>query len=112
LISGRHTGGRLAFPGRAVILTSVSRRQRIRHTTLAMLASASAAIWVIGVSLVLIGGTRPDTTALGVLWLSGLGALVLTVAACRVEDDSTDDPAYFSSIVRGLRAEWTGRSRG
>ena len=90
----------------------MSRRQRIRHTTLAMLASAFAAAWVIGVSLMLVGAVRLNATTLGALWVSGLGALVLAVAACRVEDDSTDDPAYFTSIVQGLRAEWTGRSRG
>ena len=84
----------------------MSRRQRIRHRTLAMLASAFAAAWMIGVSLVFVGAARLDPTVLGALWLSGLGALILAVAACRVEDDSTDDPEYFASIVQGLRAEW------
>jgi hypothetical protein len=90
----------------------MSRRQRIRHTTLAMLASASGTICVLGVSLIHIGAVALEPTVLAVLWLTGLGALVLTVAACRVEDDSTDDPAYFTSIVAGLRAEWQRPSRG
>ncbi len=40
------------------------------------------------------------------LWASGLAALGLSIAACRVEGDSLEDPHYFSSIVRGIRSEW------
>ena len=43
---------------------------------------------------------------LATLWGCGLAALVATVAACRVESDSTDDPEYFASIMQGLRTEW------
>jgi len=40
------------------------------------------------------------------LWATGLAGFGLSIAACRVEDDSIEDPHYFGSIVRGLRAEW------
>jgi len=84
----------------------VSRRQRIRRTTLAALAAGFGATWVVAVALVVTGSVGPGSALLIALWASGIGALALTVAACGVADDSTDHPAYFTSIVAGLRAEW------
>lgn len=40
------------------------------------------------------------------LWGTGLTALLGAFAACRVDEDSTDDPAYLSSLASGLRSEW------
>ncbi len=85
----------------------MSKQQRIRRTALALLATGFGAGWAITVLLVLLHPSGVDLRLLmPVVWVSGLAALVLTVAACRVADDSTDDPAYFGSIVRGIRAEW------
>ena len=84
----------------------MSKRQRIRRTTLAAVAAGLGAGWLVAVSLVVTGAVAPSSALLASLWVSGIGALVLTVAACVVADDSTDDPAYFASIVAGLRAEW------
>jgi len=89
----------------------VSRRQRIRRTTLGALATGFGAAWFIAVSLVVTGSVPLGSAVLAALWVGGIGALVLTVAACGVEDDSTDDPAYFGSIIEGLRAEWQRPSR-
>ena len=47
-----------------------------------------------------------ESIVLGILWASGLIGFGASIAACRVEDDSTEDPHYFGSIVRGLRDEW------
>ncbi len=85
----------------------MSRQQRIRRTTLGLLASCSAGVWLLSVVTMLMHPTGFDTgMVMAAVWVSGLGALALTVAACRVADDSTDDPAYFGSIVEGIRAEW------
>lgn len=85
----------------------MSRRQRIRRTTLAALAACCAGVWVAALWLLLAGAATSDSPVIvAALWASGLPALGLTVAACRITDDSTDDPAYFASIVQGIRAEW------
>ena len=89
----------------------MSRRQRIRRTALAALAAAFGAAWMLAVSLVVTGSVGLSSALVAALWVSGIGALLLTVAACGIEDDSTDDPAYFSSIVQGIRAEWQRPSR-
>lgn len=39
-------------------------------------------------------------------WVSGIAALLFGVAACRIEQDSTDNADYLGSIVHGLRDEW------
>ena len=66
---------------------------------------------MIAVSLVVTDSVGPTSALLAALCVSGIGALLLTVAACGIEDDSTEDPAYFSSIVEGIRAEWQRPSR-
>ena len=40
------------------------------------------------------------------VWISGILGLLSSVAACRFEDDSTEDPAYLLTIIEGLRKEW------
>lgn len=85
----------------------MSRQQRIRRTTLGVLAACCAGVWMLSVVAVLMHPSGIYTGGLmAAVWGSGLGALALTVAACRVADDSTDDPEYFGSIVHGIRAEW------
>ncbi len=85
----------------------MSRQQRIRRTTLGVLALCCAGVWMLSVATVLMYPSGIHTGVLmAAVWGSGLGALALTVAACRVADDSTDDPEYFGSIVQGIRAEW------
>jgi hypothetical protein len=85
----------------------VSSRQRIRRAALTVSATlcgllcvfaAAALTWSLGP----IGETVLHIT----LWASGLASLGLSIAACRVGDDSLEDPHYFSSIVRGIRSEW------
>jgi len=89
------------------ILIYVSTRQRIRRAALAVSATlcvvlclfaAAALTW----SIVPIG----ETVLMLTLWASGLAGFGLSIAACRVDDDSIEDPHYFGSIVRGLRSEW------
>jgi hypothetical protein len=41
-----------------------------------------------------------------ILWVSGPVSFGASILACRVEDDSVEDPHYFGTIVRGLRDEW------
>jgi len=84
----------------------VSRRQRIRRTTLVVLAVCCVGVFLAALSALLAGASRESPAILLCLWGASLAALSLAVAACRVEDDSTDDPQYFGSIVHGLRAEW------
>ena len=48
----------------------------------------------------------PESVLLVILWVSGPVGFGASILACRVEDDSTEDPHYFGSIVRGLRDEW------
>ena len=52
-------------------------------------------------------GYREERVAPGViLWVSGPVCFGASILACRVEDDSVEDPHYFGTIVRGLRDEW------
>ncbi len=59
-------------------------------------------------AMMMLTGTMPLGFVLTstLLWATAPAALSLAVLACRVADDSIDDPAYFSSIVEGLRSEW------
>jgi len=72
-----------------------------------VLAACCAGVWVAALALLLTGAEPGGSPMLlATLWGCGLAALVATVAACRVESDSTDDPEYFASIMQGLRTEW------
>ncbi len=85
----------------------MSNRQRIERNLLSAVALGCGLICVV-VAVVLQSGVGNGIhgALLGTVWVSGIIALATSVAACRVEDDSTEDPAYFASIVRGLRKEW------
>ena len=48
----------------------------------------------------------PESVVLVILWVSGPVSFGASILACRVEGDSTEDPHYFGTIVRGLRDEW------
>lgn len=85
----------------------MSNRQRFERTLLSVLALGSGVLCVVAaVALVTGAGNGIHGVLLATVWVSGIFALATSVAACRVEDDSTEDPAYFASIVRGLRKEW------
>jgi hypothetical protein len=62
------------------------------------LLSAAALTWSLG--------PLGETALLVAMWVCGVAGFGLSIAACRVDDDSMDDPHYFGSIVRGLRDEW------
>jgi hypothetical protein len=85
----------------------MSTKQRLERTVLVGLAVASALVCVVAAVALVTGmlETMHDRVLVTV-WVSGILGLATSVAACRIEDDSTDDPAYFSSIVHGLRKEW------
>lgn len=85
----------------------MSTKQRVERTLLVAIAIGSALVCVLA-AVALVTGlllTMHDRVLVTV-WISGIVGLAASVAACGVEDDSTEDPAYFSSIVRGLRKEW------
>jgi hypothetical protein len=85
----------------------VSRRQRITRAALATVAALCSLLCVLAaVALTWSVLSVGETMLLVTLWASGVAGLGLSIAACRVDDDSTDDPRYFGSIVRGLRDEW------
>lgn len=79
----------------------------MERTVLSALALGCGAICVVA-AVVLAAGAAPQMhdILLITVWVSGILGLATSVAACRVEDDSTEDPAYFASIVHGLRQEW------
>lgn len=85
----------------------MSNRQRFERTLLSALALGCGGVCV-AVAIVLATGSAGgvEDALLAVVWVSGIVGLATSVAACRVEGDSTEDPAYFASIVRGLRKEW------
>jgi len=85
----------------------MSTRQRVERTLLAGIAVGCALVCVLAAVSLVTGllYTMHDSVLLTV-WISGILGLATSVAACRIEDDSTDDPAYFASIVEGLRKEW------
>lgn len=85
----------------------MSTRQRLERTLLVGLAAGCALVCVLA-AVALVTGllyTMHDSVLVTV-WISGIVGLSASVAACRIEDDSTEDPAYFASIVEGLRKEW------
>jgi hypothetical protein len=85
----------------------MSTRQRVERRLLAAIAAGCALVCVLA-AVALVTGllyTMHDRVLLTV-WISGILGLATSVAACRIEDDSTEDPAYFASIVEGLRKEW------
>ncbi|MDQ3627541.1 MAG: hypothetical protein M3419_01735 [Actinomycetota bacterium] len=85
----------------------MSNRQRIERNLLSAVALGCGAICVAAAVALGTGAVAGVQDALLVIvWVSGIVGLATSVAACRVEDDSTEDPAYFASIVRGLRKEW------
>ncbi len=84
----------------------MSAQQQSQRTVLAALTLACVLCFA-GSSALLVGHYPVSPgILLPAIWLSGLAALALGVAFCNVPEDSTDDPAYFSSIMHGLRAEW------
>jgi len=85
----------------------MSRRQRVERTLLIGIAVSCALVCVLA-AVALVTGTllTMHDRALLTVWISGILGLATSVAACRMQDDSTDDPAYFASIVEGLRKEW------
>ncbi len=85
----------------------MSRKQRVERTLLVSVAVSCALVGVLaGVALVTGLLLTMHDRVLVTVWVTGLLGLATSVAACRIEDDSTDDPAYFASIVEGLRKEW------
>jgi hypothetical protein len=85
----------------------MSRRQRLTRATLAVAATLCGVLCVLSAAALTWAFTPVEETALlATLWASGVAGLGLSILACRVDDDSTDDPHYFGSIVRGLRDEW------
>jgi hypothetical protein len=85
----------------------MSSKQRVERTLLVAIAIGSALVCVLA-AVALVTGLLPTMhdRVLITVWISGILGLATSVAACRIEDDSTDDPAYFASIVNGLRKEW------
>jgi hypothetical protein len=105
-ISARQPHCRIKNPP-GVILIFVSTRQRIRRAALAVVATLCGVLCVFAAAALTWSIVPIDKTVLLVaLWVSGLAGFGLSIAACRVEDDSLEDPHYFSSIVRGIRSEW------
>lgn len=85
----------------------VSTKQRLERTLLRFLAVACAGLCACAAAALASDVTAVDPRVLlTAAWLSGLVGLICSVASCCVEGDSTDDPEYFASIVRGLRKEW------
>jgi hypothetical protein len=87
----------------------MSTRQRVTRATLVVVAFACGALCLLAagtlasdVDLLPLG----ESMLLAVLWVSGLTGFGVSIAACRVDGDSTDDPHYFGTIVQGLRDEW------
>jgi hypothetical protein len=79
----------------------------VTRATLAVAATLCGAVCLLAASaLTWSFGPLGETALLVTLWVSGLGGFGLSIAACRIDDDSMDDPRYFGSIVRGLRDEW------
>lgn len=85
----------------------MSTRQLVTRATLVVVALLCGAL-CLGSAAALSFDLTPvsETLLLATLWSSGLAGFGVSIAACRVEDDSTDDPQYFGTIVRGLRDEW------
>lgn len=84
----------------------VSRTQHRRQALLAAICAVCTVVFA-GLAWTFIQRPSHDTgLVLALWWASGIVALVSGVAACRVEEDSTDDEHYLVSIVRGLRNEW------
>lgn len=85
----------------------MSRLQRVERTALVGIAICCALVCVL-VALALVMGLLASLydEALVTVWISGILGLGASVAACGIADDSTDAPAYFTSVVKGLRKEW------
>jgi hypothetical protein len=85
----------------------VSTKQRATRVALAVAATLCGAVCVLAAAALTWSlGPLGETALLVTLWVSGLVGFGLSIAACRVDDDSMEDPHYFGSIVRGLRDEW------
>jgi hypothetical protein len=86
----------------------VSTRQRLTRAALTAVAFMCGALCVASAVALSVDAALPvsETFVLAVLWASGLVGFGASIAACRVEDDSTEDPRYFGTIVRGIRDEW------
>ena len=85
----------------------MSGEQRRTRATLVVVAVACGVLCVLSaVALTWHVGPPGETALLVTLWASGLAGFGVSIAACRLADDSTEDPHYFATIVRGLRDEW------
>lgn len=85
----------------------MSSKRRVERTLLVGVAVGSAVVCVLAAVALATGFLLAmHDRVLVTVWISGLVGLAASVAACRFDDDSTDDPAYFRSIVEGLRKEW------
>jgi hypothetical protein len=52
------------------------------------------------------GRASGDVWVVAGMWGTGLAALLGGFAACRIDEDPTDDPKYLASLGQGLRSEW------
>jgi len=79
----------------------------VERTLLVATAIGSALVCVLS-AVALVTGLLINVQegVLVTVWISGILGLLSSVAACRFEDDSTEDPAYLLSIIEGLRKEW------
>ena len=82
----------------------MSQKQRVERTLLVGIAIGSALACVLA-ALALVTGVLQEGVLVTV-WIGGILGLLSSVAACRFEDDSTEDPAYLLTIIEGLRKEW------
>ncbi|MGH3424718.1 MAG: hypothetical protein ACRDO8_08320 [Nocardioidaceae bacterium] len=84
----------------------MSRDQHRRRAALAVLCAGCTVVFI-ALAWTFVRQPFHDVGLLmGSWWASGIAALALGVAACRVEEDSTDNARYLVSIVHGLRDEW------
>lgn len=85
----------------------MSQKQRVERTLLVVIAIGSALVCVLSAVALVTGLLLSlQDSVLVTVWVSGIVGLLASVAACRFEDDSTEDPAYLLSIIEGLRKEW------
>ena len=84
----------------------MSTRQRVERTLFGACALASAAVLVVLLVGLVASETRAEVWASVTLWVSAVATLVFTIAACRVDDDSTGEPGSLHVMVDGLRNEW------
>jgi hypothetical protein len=82
----------------------MSQKQRVERTLLVGIAIGSALACVLA-AVALVTGVLHEGVLVTV-WIGGILGLLSSVAACRFEDDSTEDPAYLLTIIEGLRKEW------